>query len=260
MHSSDHCLNCQSPAGQAYCPVCGQKTDTHRITVKHFVLHDLLHGVWHLEKGIWFTLKETLFRPGYAAVNYIEGRRVRYYNIFYLTLLVLGFILLLSHWQHKLYPAQGDIIQFEGDGTVLKHFFETWSKPLIFSFVPFTAACAWIVFRRLRYNFAEHNIIGGFCLLAITLYIAVDNIVSLLPPDGKISGLVIDWSTEIITILILLQPLICYRQVARKKYTTGGFIWRILLLYLLMLFAFIVLVFVCMAIVSKGNFDGRFEL
>ena len=44
--------------------------------MKHFVMHDLLHGVWHLEKGILFTLKETIIRPGQAALDYIKGKRV----------------------------------------------------------------------------------------------------------------------------------------------------------------------------------------
>ena len=85
-----YCLNCNFDVDNKFCPSCGQKTDTHRIVMKHFVMHDLLHGVWHLEKGILFTLKETIIRPGQAALDYINGKRVRYYNVFYLALLVIG--------------------------------------------------------------------------------------------------------------------------------------------------------------------------
>jgi hypothetical protein len=58
------CLNCQAEIDKNYCSTCGEKTDIHRITVKHFLFHDLLHGVWHIDKGILFTLKETIVRPG----------------------------------------------------------------------------------------------------------------------------------------------------------------------------------------------------
>lgn len=89
MHSKN-CLNCDTPLGGKFCYECGQKSDTHRITARHFIFHDLVHGVWHLDKGLLFTLKETFTRPGYAAMDYINGKRVRYYNIFYLMILVLG--------------------------------------------------------------------------------------------------------------------------------------------------------------------------
>ena len=70
----NYCLNCNFTIDNKFCPSCGQKTDTHRIVIKHFVMHDLLHGVWHLEKGILFTLKETITRPGQAALDYIKGK------------------------------------------------------------------------------------------------------------------------------------------------------------------------------------------
>lgn len=80
-----------------FCPSCGQKTDTHRIVLKHFIFHDLIHGVWHLEKVIVFTLKETILRPGQAALDYISGKRIKYYNVFYLSLLVIAVNILLLH-------------------------------------------------------------------------------------------------------------------------------------------------------------------
>ena len=70
-----YCLNCGAKAQGNYCSNCGQKTDTHRIGIAHFLTHDVLHGVWHLEKGILFTLKAAVLRPGRAALDYISGRR-----------------------------------------------------------------------------------------------------------------------------------------------------------------------------------------
>ncbi|MBS1571605.1 MAG: DUF3667 domain-containing protein, partial [Bacteroidetes bacterium] len=84
------CLNCGSKVDNNYCSVCSQKTDTHRLTPKHFFYHDILHGIWHLDKGILFTLKEAVIRPGQASLDYINGKRIRYYNVFYLCLLLLG--------------------------------------------------------------------------------------------------------------------------------------------------------------------------
>ena len=85
-----NCLNCEKEVTDKYCSGCGQKTDTHRISFKNFILHDILHGTFHIEKGILFTAKEALLRPGKAALDYIEGKRIKYYNVFYLVLITIG--------------------------------------------------------------------------------------------------------------------------------------------------------------------------
>lgn len=229
MQKSPVCLNCDAQVEQNFCPACGQKTDTHRITTGHFIMHDLLHGVWHLEKGILFTLKEVLIRPGYAAVDYIKGKRVRYYNIFYLSLLLIALVFLLSHWQHKWYNSEAGI--FETNGEKLREFVTHWSKPLIFMFVPLTAINGWIIFRRAKFNFAEHNILGGFSLLATLSFLLVFRLINLLPPDWLSNN----WASKLLLIfppLFLIQPLRSYRQATKKLYTTAGFTWRIILMYL----------------------------
>lgn len=92
------CMNCSSEVHSRYCPDCGQKSPTSRITLPHFVRHDLMHGLWHIDKGILFTLREALLRPGQAALDYIRGRRIRYYNVFYLSLMIIGLVLVLKHF------------------------------------------------------------------------------------------------------------------------------------------------------------------
>lgn len=71
--TSKYCLNCGKEVSDKYCSGCGQKTDTHRISFKNFIFHDVLHGTFHLERGIFFTAKESLLRPGKAALDYIAG-------------------------------------------------------------------------------------------------------------------------------------------------------------------------------------------
>lgn len=102
--SSKNCLNCGHELVHKFCAYCGQKADTHHITVKHFITHDLAHGVFHLDKGILFTIKEAFTRPGKAALDYINAKRISYYNIFYLILLLVGLNLLVQHYIIELNP------------------------------------------------------------------------------------------------------------------------------------------------------------
>ncbi len=70
------CLNCEHSIAEKYCSCCGQKTSTHRYSLKHFVEHDFVHGVWHVDKGIVFTIKELFTRPGHSVREFILGKEL----------------------------------------------------------------------------------------------------------------------------------------------------------------------------------------
>ena len=178
MSQSSLCLNCDSIISQKFCPNCGQKTDTHRITFKHFIFHDILHGVWHFEKGILFSLKEAITRPGKAALNYISGKRIRYYNVFYLILLLIGLNLFMNSYYTKLsHEYFNTIIKSNTEqGKSVDAFFEHYSKLIIFSFVPLFAINSFLLFRRKKFNISEHFIIAGMVFLGVMVIVTFTNL------------------------------------------------------------------------------------
>jgi hypothetical protein len=177
MSHNTHCLNCNEAVSQKFCPNCGQKTDTHRITFKHLVFHDIIHGVWHFEKGILFTLKEAITRPGKAALDYIEGKRIRYYNVFYLALILIGLNIFVLHYYDilaKEYMPQMEKLSNEVDK--LDVFFENYSKLLLLGLLPLFAFNSFVLFKKRKLNFSEHVIISGMLYLGILLISAVMNV------------------------------------------------------------------------------------
>ncbi|MGK4568458.1 DUF3667 domain-containing protein [Flavobacterium sp. 3HN19-14] len=231
------CLNCSEMASKNFCSNCGQKTDTHRITLKHFVLHDLLHGVWHFERGMLFTIKEIIVRPGKAALDYIKGKRVGYYNIFYLSLLVIAFNALLMHFTKTLNHTNIEVAK----KTVGEEFFETYGKAILFSIIPIFSVNSWAIFRRLRLNLAEHMIIAGANLLGMLLITTVFQVFQIL--------LTIDWMPYFITyfqiisvLMVPLFPVWGYRNATKGYYKFWGFSWRIILLYVLILTEWLILI------------------
>jgi hypothetical protein len=70
------CLNCGTPLVGTHCHACGQRGHVHK-TLGAF-LHDLLHGVFHLEGKIWHTLPMLAWRPGELTRRYIAGERARF--------------------------------------------------------------------------------------------------------------------------------------------------------------------------------------
>jgi hypothetical protein len=179
MSQNNLCLNCEHITIGNFCNNCGQKTNTHRITIKHFLFHDLLHGVMHLEKGILFTIKEALLRPGKAALEYISGKRVRYYNVFYLTLLLIGFNIFLNHIQNQMsyYYFQTSLVpETDEAGKRMSDFFTNNSKFIIFSFIPLLAINSFLLFRDKALNICEHFIISGMMFLGVMFIITVHKI------------------------------------------------------------------------------------
>ena len=166
------CLNCNKPTSDNFCSHCGQKTSIHRITFSHFIFHDIIHGVWHFEKGILFTLKEAILRPGKAALDYISGKRIRYYNVFYLTLLLIGLNIYLNHIQDELshYYFQTRLVpEADTAGQRFDSFLSAYSKLVIFSFIPLFAFNSFLLFKERKLNFSEHFIISGMMFLGVMI-------------------------------------------------------------------------------------------
>jgi hypothetical protein len=75
------CQNCGSEGDQKYCPGCGQALVAERISIQ-YLLHEVAHTFWHLEKGFLYTLKELAINPGTTQRKYISGIRLRYQKPF----------------------------------------------------------------------------------------------------------------------------------------------------------------------------------
>lgn len=71
----ENCRNCNSELNGKFCGSCGQPAQLKRID-GHFVRHEIEH-VLHLEKGIFFTIRELFIRPGIAVKTFISENRNR---------------------------------------------------------------------------------------------------------------------------------------------------------------------------------------
>lgn len=90
MSTSSTCGSCGagfSPA-QKFCGSCGQPVPTHRIDWA-FLSHEVQHGLLHVDKGILFTVKHLLTRPGAFIREYIDGNRAGHFKPV-LLIMILG--------------------------------------------------------------------------------------------------------------------------------------------------------------------------
>lgn len=241
--TSTTCLNCGKHLEDKFCSGCGQKADTHRITFKNFIFHDVLHGTFHIDKGILFTAKQALFRPGQAALDYIAGKRKRYYNIFYLILITIAVIFFLRNIDH--YFVDVPEVAAESKKYVneasrkLDQFITSKSKLILFLFVPLAALNSFILFRKKRLNLSEHCIIAGMVLLGILLISALAHLYF---PINNLLNLSNTNASNTIIAITLLYMSFAYYNAFHDQYSKLGLVLRIAL-YFLFLFSEIFLLF-----------------
>lgn len=162
-HHSHTCLNCGEQVTTAYCGHCGQKAETHRFTIRHFIEHDIVHGMFHLDIGFLHTAKQLFTRPGYAIREYIEGKRISYFNPVTFLLLLIAFNLFV---QISTGFSYSNIVG--GNDTTrtaleeIQHLLQKYSKQLYLVTIPLISLSTFLVFRKTRQNFAEHLVLNTY--------------------------------------------------------------------------------------------------
>lgn len=254
-----NCLNCEKKLTDKYCSGCGQKADTQRISLKNFIFHDVLHGTFHIEKGILFTGKEAIIRPGNAALDYIAGKRIRYYNVFYLILITIGLIIFFHHFSDELFLYQGGKVKQDAPNLneaskTLNGIFSQKSKIIIFLFVPFAAVNSFLLFRKKKLNLSEHCIISGMILLGMLLISALGNLffyLELIIPFSDTFSATISWS---VTALIILHIGFGYYKTFDTDYSKLGISFRILAFFALICIEIMILFFIVFGFVTNWKF------
>lgn len=256
---TNKCLNCDKELSGNFCSGCGQKADTHRISLKHFFFHDVLHGTFHVEKGMLFTAKEAMLRPGKAALDYIAGKRIRYYNVFYLILITAGVMLFIRHFfdglmiQKAQELAEHSYIQNEASKKI-DEILSQKSKIIIFLFVPFAAINSFILFRRKKLNLGEHAIIAGMILLSMLLLSTLGNALFYFRLVVDFSDFVAHAISITIIALTFFYIIFGYWNAFGNLYTKWGMSYRILLFLGLLFLEIAILFFIIIGFVTHWKF------
>lgn len=252
----NNCLNCGHKLTGNYCTNCGQKSNTQRITFKNFIENDILHGALHFEKGMLFTAKEVIVRPGKAALDYISGRRKRYYNVFLFILLLIGLNLYLQHLYDDMlaqyYPLEANE-KFNNElGDKIDHFISSYSKLIIYLYVPLTSFTSFLIFRRKKLNLSEHAIISGMSLLGILIISTFGYFVAFF--DFTKHFKFVSEIGPFVPLIAFIYMIFVYYQSFRNEYTLIGFCYRMAIFILLFLIEILVLIIVMLGFLSDWKF------
>lgn len=167
------CKNCGQSASGNYCSNCGQATNTNRINV-HVIIHEFLHGIIHVDKGIVYTIKELTIRPGTTIRGYFEGKRISLFKPFGYFFILATLYVFLTHM------SGNNIVDFEvrSDATestaeqipqkvkmlsdIFSNLFEKHYSILILCAIPLTSLITMWFFKAEKLNYGEHIVMNSY--------------------------------------------------------------------------------------------------
>ena len=207
MVTSENCLNCANQITNKFCPKCEQKTSVHRYSLKHFIEHDLIHGIWHVDNGVIFTIKELFTRPGHSIREFINGKRVGYFSFVTLLLLILG----ISHFLGEYTQVKmSDLMPESSKGAIneIQEFTKRNPKTMLLITIPFYSIFSFLWFRKSKLNLTEHFVLNSYKTVAESLIGLLFLIVTIFYTNIRV--LIIIYS--IIGLLTLFYAFWFYRQ------------------------------------------------
>ena len=170
------CKNCTKEFKGRFCPKCGQKANTERITLRQ-VFQEARRHIFHFDQGFTYTMRELLLRPGHTIREYTEGRRAKHIKPlkFMLWATAIGFLLfhysgLDQEMATKLVEQQKSNNQFaQNFSQKTIAFIMGHPSVMLFSMVPVIAFSSWLLFRRRGYNYAEHFVLNTYLMGELSL-------------------------------------------------------------------------------------------
>ena len=159
----NNCKNCETVVNQNYCPNCGIPITLPRINGR-YILNEIT-SVLNFDKGILFTIKELLTRPGHNVKSFIQEERTRLVKpILFLIICSLFYSISqqIFHFEDS-YSYNGEL---EASSTVIS--ITEWMQNN-YGFANILAAifhAMWVklLFRKYNYNFFEIIILLSFLM------------------------------------------------------------------------------------------------
>ena len=204
---TESCLNCAKPVKENFCANCGQKTSVHRYSIQHFIEHDLIHGIWHVDNGIFFTIKELFTRPGHSIREFIKGKRIGYFSYVSLLLLILG----ASHFLGEYAKVNfSDLVPENSKGVMneLQEFTKKNPKTILLLTIPFYSIFSFLWFKRSKLNLTEHFVLNSYKAVGESLIALLFLILTIFYTNIKVLTMIY----SIIGIITLAYAFWFYRQ------------------------------------------------
>jgi hypothetical protein len=171
-----NCKNCNNQIAEKYCPNCGQSATLKRID-KHYISHEIQH-LLHFEKGIFYTAKELLTRPGTSIKEFIDENRNKHIKPIPFLILTSLLYTLIAHFFHadKIYNEKEKLLFVKSSIGDIQHWTQTHYGYANIIMGVFIALCVKLLFRKYKYNLFEITILICFVMGQGMLFLTLEAI------------------------------------------------------------------------------------
>lgn len=172
------CLNCNTEITQNFCANCGQKK--YKRIDRKYIWDEVQYSTVHMNKGFFYSLKNTLKNPGKTARTFIDGNRVNHYKPIALAFILSGISAFIAYKMvglgeltEKVNAMQTQDVEQLNVMKSINDFVKTYISLLALASIPFFALLTRWSFKSFGNNFYEHIVMNAYIL-------AYSNILSIL--------------------------------------------------------------------------------
>ena len=193
-----NCSNCHTEVTQNYCPNCGKAVQLKRIDSRYIASE--IGEILNLERGILFTIKELIIRPGENVRKFISENRSRLVKPVIFIIITSLIYSVINHY----FKIEDRYINFEEDVPTATGYIFTWIQEhygyanLIMGI--FIALWTKLFFRKYNFNFFEILIllcfVMGIGMLIYSLFALLQTLtdIELLQAGGIIASIYASWA------------------------------------------------------------------
>lgn len=163
-----NCKNCNAPLQGKFCSDCGQSASVTKLRMTKLI-KDLFYSIFQVDKGFFFTFIAMISRPGNAIREYLDGKRVKYYQPISYVLVLSTIYFLVSKlvgdntWMHEIIMGVGEGIAKEG--ATIPTFFFWFARNFAYTtliLLPVFSFCSFLCFKKFEVNYTEHFVLNAF--------------------------------------------------------------------------------------------------
>ncbi len=172
------CKNCHADISEKYCANCGQPALVKKINA-HYISHEIQH-LLHFEKGILFTIKELLLRPGQCIREFVAENRNKLIKPIPFLIFTSLLYTLVAHYFHVEEAYAKDTEKLYGHSAVgnIQQWVQTHYGYANIIMGGFIALWVKIFFKKSAYNIFEITILLCFLMGMGMLQLAVAALIS----------------------------------------------------------------------------------
>lgn len=170
------CKNCENEFEGKYCPNCGQKASVKRFSTKILFSH-LIDKLLPIDRGMLFTAKNVLTRPGPMLREYLDGKRANYTKPFQFLLIIVAIMLLFfsrDSFEEGMRMGMGDAAKAQSAESAefqrkMAAFVTENMTLILVGMLPFLALVGRWFYRKHDVNYAEHFIMNCYFMSGTNL-------------------------------------------------------------------------------------------